>query len=199
MLFRSFKPSSLTTIKSDLALSNYDRNLFSEKDKKDNQGLAGKLLIKQSSKSFNLLNAKHVFSVFAGYEWVQLQFKPVERLRDVEFLRDWGLSFNSSQVEEEISSGGLTLSGKASNFIAYQIQHYKRGDNYSGLRQTVSQQGKFKQWQTNANVSLAEINDVFSKGKFFRPTIDIKKDFKKMKKPDKNWQSFMQLSSNGSS
>jgi len=81
-----------------LALSKYDVNTFSSKDKQNDLGAGVKLVLDNKqpiSKSkqirlHSLINAEYASS----------NFKPVERLRSVEFMRDWGLDLLPSSAEE---------------------------------------------------------------------------------------------------
>jgi hypothetical protein len=67
------------------------------------------------------------------YEYVQKKFKPLERLRNVEFTRDWGLPFTFQPVDENIIKVFAALKNGAGNSVAYQFVNYHRSDNYNGF------------------------------------------------------------------
>ncbi|MFN0082202.1 MAG: hypothetical protein ACKVOM_06750, partial [Ferruginibacter sp.] len=81
--------NSTTKLKAEVAMSNYDLNLFSAKDKKDNTGIAAKLQLQNDGKKVKLVKKDFTLQTNAGYEYVQKRFRPIERLRNIEFLRDW--------------------------------------------------------------------------------------------------------------
>lgn len=99
--------SKKTNISTELAYSNYDINTFSNIDKADNKGYAAKIKLTNQkdfdgSKKLKLLTD-------AGFEYVDQRFKPLERLRNVEFLRDWGLPYVLPPATEVLVNGGLQL------------------------------------------------------------------------------------------
>ena len=80
-------------IKAEMALSNYDVNTFSSKDKQDDNGVAGKLEYVMQKDILKNVKEGLTLQTALGYEFVQDHFRPVERLRIVEFNRNWGLPF----------------------------------------------------------------------------------------------------------
>jgi hypothetical protein len=83
------------------AMSNYDVNLFSSRDKENDKGFATKLQLKNTK----ALGGKKIgwrLITDLGYEWVESKFKPLERLRNVEFTRDWGLPLQTAPTDEAI-------------------------------------------------------------------------------------------------
>lgn len=174
-----FNISSKTTVIAEGAVSQYDVNLFSQKDKADNTGYATKWQIKHTEP----LGGKHArkWVSDAGLEWVQARFKPLERLRNVEFTRDWGLPLQVVQEDERILTAGTQLTDSRSNLLRYQFTHYHRGDGFSGLRNTITHQQQVSQWKMNNIVMLSNVNSATDKGYFFRPTLNVSRKFPKLK------------------
>ena len=167
---------------SELAMSNYDVNLYSTLNKENNTGLAGKFNLSFESKTFKLNKNAHTLKTNIGAEWVQSAFKPLERLRDAEFLRDWGLPFDVATTTEKIFNSGISIKGNKTNSISFDWIQYMRGDGYNGIKNNLQQNAIIKQWTTKSNLSLLHYNTTLSSGSFYRPTIDIKKGFKKLYK-----------------
>ena len=70
-----------------------DQNLFSSLDDEDNKGVAGKLNFKQ-----RLLTKKWQVDAFGNYQFIQENFRTIERLFNIEFNRDWNLTtFSGNQ------------------------------------------------------------------------------------------------------
>ena len=99
--------SSNTSIKAELATSEYDINLFSKKDKGNDRGFAAKFFFQTNDRKITLLNKALLLQARAGYEFVQNRFKPIERLRNVEFLRDWSLPYEVAPADEHITHAAL--------------------------------------------------------------------------------------------
>ena len=90
-----------TLLKTEMATSNNDVNTFSSKDNGDDRGWAAKFQL--SNEKILTCQPKIAIEYTAlDYEYVQSKFKPLERLRTVEFSRDWGLPFTSLPADENI-------------------------------------------------------------------------------------------------
>ena len=169
-----------TKLQTEVALSNYDLNLFSTKDKGNDKGFAGKFSIVNSGRSVTLLSKKWNLQSAAGYEFVQKRFKPLERLRNVEFLRDWSLPYESEAADERIATASVKITDSSNNGLKYEITNYNRSDDYNGFRHIVDQYSKIRDWQLSTKVSLVTFSNPQQKGNFFRPGIDIKKELKQL-------------------
>ncbi|MBP6431195.1 MAG: hypothetical protein KA319_05465 [Ferruginibacter sp.] len=169
-------------VKAEFANSKYDVNLFSQKDKRNDNAMAGKFEISYDSNKFNLLNRTLNFQTKVGYEYVQAQFKAVERLRNVEFLRDWSLPFDISFADEKILTASAKLNDAKGNFLRYELTNYNRSDNFNGFRHSVQQYSDIKGWRVTNLLSLTNVNSTLQKSNFIRPSIDINKELKNLKK-----------------
>ncbi len=169
------KKSNITT---ELAYSNYDVNTFSLKDKGDNKGYAAKILWKDKE-TFAGPNKLELLRN-AGFEYVDARFHPLERLRNVEFNRDWGLAYNMPTETETLITAGSRLQDAKSNAFQYQFTDYKRGPDFNGLRHTISYRQLLAGWLLNNQLNISNTNSSIEKGFLFRPVIDISKTLKKL-------------------
>src|SRR5690606_34644084 len=85
----SYLFSEKSILKAELALSDYDVNTFSSKNKGDNKGLAAKVDYSIEQSVLKSLKKGLTVNSRVGYEYVDAQFRPLETLRNVEFNRDW--------------------------------------------------------------------------------------------------------------
>ena len=92
-----------------MALSNYDVNTFSSKDKASDKGIAAKLEYTMQQNVLRNLKEGLTLQTTVGYEFVEDRFKPLERLRNVEFNRDWSLPFDAPAATENLITGSLQL------------------------------------------------------------------------------------------
>ncbi|WP_240627834.1 hypothetical protein [Terrimonas sp.] len=168
--------SDKTIISTDLALSNYNINSFSSKNKGDDIGYAAKFAlmdtrpVKKSAKDITLTSQ-------LSYEWVQDRFKPIERLRTVEFYRDWGLPITVNAATENLFKIGAQLNGKSGNTVQYKFENYLRGDGYSGVRNSILQRSDYGNWHFNNQLNITNFNLSDQKGYYLKPVLDISKDF----------------------
>ncbi len=165
-----------TKIKVETAVSKYDINLFSSKQKANDQGWATKWQLMQDNKWLHLFQKNWRLQTRLGYEYVQNRFKPLERLRNVEFLRDWGLPFNITNADEHIASGSVNISDSTGNRLAVEVTTYNRSDDYHGFRQSVDNFFELHGWRMGSRLQYTSINKSnVEKGSFIRPGIDISK------------------------
>ncbi len=170
-----------TKLKAEVAASKYDVNLFSSKDKSNDNGAAAKLQFSKEGAPVKLFNKPLQLQAGAGIEYVQKSFKPLERLRDVEFNRDWSLPFIINPADERLLNAGIGFTDKGGNKFRYDIVNYNRSDDFNGFRHQLEYVTEIKGWRLNANVSLTNTDAATNKGSYFRPTIDVSKQMKSFK------------------
>ena len=173
--------SDRSSIKTEFAISNYDINTFSAKDKNNDKGVAAKIQFANKMKVLKSFSAGFNLQSRIGYEFVQDKFKPVERLRDVEFNRDWSLPFNAPPATEQFLDASFELIDKNSNRIKYDVTNYKRSDNYNGIRQSFLHFMMIKGWKLTDQINITNINSSNQKGIFIRPAINLSKQLNKLK------------------
>ncbi|MBS1597774.1 MAG: hypothetical protein JST75_06090 [Bacteroidetes bacterium] len=169
-----------TTLNADFAGSRYDVNTLSNLDKANDYGYATKFVLKNlhpfaSSKQGTQLATN------LSYEYVDARFQPIERLRPVEFLRDWGLPIVLGPDNETLYSAAFQLSNTKKTNVRYELSGYNRSTNFTGIRNTFSHFVDLKGWRFTDQISLTNGNSATSKGYFLRPTIDISKTFPHLK------------------
>ena len=169
-----------TTITTEVAMSNYDVNTFSSKNGGDDIGIAAKFRI-DNTKLLKATATKRLnLNTAVDYEYVQGKFRPIERLRQVEFSRDWGLGLLQLPSDEHVIRASARLFDNRSNSISYQFMNYIRDDGYTGIQQYLHQITNAKGWIFNNQVALTGFNSRSDKGSFFRPIIDVSKVFTKL-------------------
>ncbi|MBS1729901.1 MAG: hypothetical protein JSS67_03890 [Bacteroidetes bacterium] len=170
-----------TTMYAEFAASNTDINTFSVKDKNSDKGLAGKFSI-QRNDSLYLKNKKaYALETTAGYEWVHKNFTPIERLRPVEFARDWGLPILLQPATEQLPSLQVKISDVQNNFLQYSFSSYLRSDHFRGIRNIVSTFQNIKGFQLTGIFNITNSNTPFDKGYYLRPFFDVHKTFTSLK------------------
>lgn len=164
-------------LKTEFALSNYDVNTFSSKNGGDDVGLAARV---QYTNSVMLNAAKKLqLTSSVDYEHVQQKFRPLERLRYVEFSREWGLPLILTPANENIFRASTQLKN-AAQAITYQFMTYQRSDKYKGYQNIVQYNSTIRGWISNHQITVTNFNGFAEKGRFFRPVFDISKQLKQL-------------------
>lgn len=169
--------SEKSMLKAEFALSDYDVNTFSSKNKGDNKGLAAKVDYSLEQTVLKSLNKGLTLNSQVGYEYVDAKFRPLETLRNVEFNRDWGLPFVITPASENILNASLQVKDAKINFVKYQFTNYQRSDQYSGIRNGVENEMTIKGWQFVNHLYVTSVNSPVQKGEFIRPSVDVSRSF----------------------
>lgn len=171
------KHTSLTT---ELAMSNYDVNSFSRLDKQNDQGFAGKLQLK-NSRALGAATAGRKLTTELGYEYVEAVFRPLERLRNIEYTRDWGLALRVQPADEKIITAGAGIEDAKANSIQYLFVSYRRSDGFDGIRNSIVHTQNIAGWAFRNVFSLSAISTNTDKGYFLRPSVSVSRSFKQLK------------------
>jgi hypothetical protein len=113
--------NATTKIKTEFAVSKYDVNLYSSKDKSNDNAAAAKVQLIQEDKKIHLFKRSLKLATNLGYEYVQSRFTPLERLRNVEFNRDWSLPYDIAPADERLTNAAFQLKDILGNLIKYEI------------------------------------------------------------------------------
>jgi hypothetical protein len=166
-----------SSIKAEMALSNYDVNTFSSKDKNMDNGVAAKAEYTNRQKVLRSLKDGLTLQSSIGYEFVQDRFRPVERLRNVEFNRDWSLPFDALPATENLITGTLALQDRQNNYVTYQLTSYTRSDTFAGIRNSIEHAMTVKGWKIADKFFITTINSHSQSGSYLRPSIDVSRLF----------------------
>lgn len=176
--------SKNTVFTTEWAWSNYDANSFSTAP--SDQGLARKFKVSQK---LPIANTQKHFNASLAWEKIDSSFKPIERLRNVEYTRDWGLPLtNALQAKEEVVQASIGYQDSLFQRVQYEWTLYERNDLFKGVRHLIKHQMIWKGWILDQHHQLSLVNDVLNKGYFLKPRVELKKEFKQF---DKHQLSFL--------
>lgn len=173
-----FKPGEHHALQTELALSDYDPNTYSSKNSSDNKALAARLDYTNTAR-FGKLNNTALISTL-NLEHVQAGFKPLERFRNVEFSREWGLPILAGPSDETILKVGTSLKTSQNREVTYQFTSYNRSDGYQGVQNLVIHNTDLKGWQLRNSALYTRFNNINSRGGYFRPVLSLQKTLQKM-------------------
>ena len=144
-----YKLSKKTNIDYEIALSQNDKNLFSELDNGDNAGLATRLNITQ-----NLLKTQDSLNVDVGFDinYIEDNFTSIQRLFNVEFTRDWNIE---NPVGNQLLTDAYTrLNWKDKIFSTYRFQHLEFSENFQGDKHQIQSFIDWNPFQLRLNTSV---------------------------------------------
>ena len=169
-----FSPSEKTNVDFEIGLSNNDLNLFSNKDDGDNQGLAGKINLKQ-----RLYSKKWNIDFFTNYQFIQKEFRTIERLFTIEFDRDWNLI--NPLGNQSLLISGLNFQLPTKGNFTYQFENLEFSESFSGNRHVVDAFFNLKNWTIQSNGSYLKSDGTLSSSEFLRNNTKLKYNW------NKNW------------
>ncbi|GBL35616.1 hypothetical protein EMGBS15_12110 [Filimonas sp.] len=162
----------------ETAYSNADPNTFSTIDNSSHNGFASRIVYDEN----RILSSKHQISLNGkvSYEYVDKRFKALERFRNVEFARDWNIGVAEKSENEHLGFVSLSLDKKDVAKIAYQFGTYHRGYDFSGFQHIASVSASKKGCKILAKGDLMQQKATLYKSSFYRPYIELEKQFSKL-------------------
>ena len=163
----------------DFARSRYDINTLSTLDKGNDAGSATKFTF-QNLHLLKSVLPKWVISSYLSYEYNDIRFAPLEPIRPVEFLRDWGLPLESPKANETFYKAAFKLTDTLKNEIHYELSGYNRNQDFSGIRNVLGHSLSLNGWHFNDQVSFTIDRGSINNGFLFLPSIDVSRTLKKL-------------------
>ncbi len=158
-------------LKAELALSNADLNTLSSKNGGDDAGMAARINYTNAAK----LGTKWRILSSVDVEHVQARFRPLERLRFVEFSREWGLPLLLQAADETIVKLASGIKKGEQQQLSYQLTTYQRSDGYKGYQNTLLYALRHRNWVVQNNALLTNFTTNTEKGSYLRPVVDVRK------------------------
>jgi hypothetical protein len=165
----------------EIALSNNNLNLFSSKNKNDDKGYASKLFYQNIAplSSDTSIQGWRLTSTL-NHEYVQKDFKPIERYRNVEFERDWNLGTTTIYNDENIGSASVALSKLSFGNVSYLVRSYTKGNDYSGLQHAIGINSTVAKFILNGNTSLLNTKGKFNRTEYIKHNADLSRSLWKL-------------------
>ncbi|MDA9334611.1 hypothetical protein N9Q89_00445 [Flavobacteriaceae bacterium] len=178
----AYHPTDKTNINFEFAASKNDLNLFSSLEDQDNMGVASQLSIAhqllETSKQWTL-------NLRSDFDYIQNDFRTVERLYNAEFNRDWNLEnpsgnqIISSLGDQVFITTGAKLQHPQRGELNYQFQHLNFNKDYNGNRHLIFTKLKLDRFQLVSNSSILETDGVVSSSLFYRSNTHFKYSYQK--------------------
>ena len=161
----------------ELALSQNDRNRFSQLDRVDDLGYAGRFdynrryLLQRDSSRWQL-------DTRAGYEWVHRHFTTLNPYRSPEFFRDWNLASvlgigQPLPAEEHIAQAEVRLSYPQKGGVSWRTATFQRLGQYAGWQQQGRATWQHAAWSLDAQASHLSSREAVRRTEFWRPSLTV--------------------------
>ena len=158
-----YTPSEKTNLDVEIAVSNNDKNLFSTIDDEQNKGTAIKLNGKQT-----LFKRKNTLDAFTNFNYIERNFKTVERLYNIEFNRDWNIDEIILENNQKLTTVGLNYVIPNQGNILYQFDQLNLSGNFNGYKQSVQAVFQTQKIEVSQNFSYLSTQGNTTKSKFLR-------------------------------
>jgi len=168
-----------TLVKTEFAASRFDVNTLSARDKGNDDGFAGKVSLDHRRRLGGARGLE--YSTTFAYEHVQSAFRTAERLRTVEFYRDWGLPFDAVSADENLVKAGVGLGDAKDHRLDYEFGAFLRSNGYRASRHSLNHQASLSGWRFRNSMLFTDITDNDSRGVFLRPTVQADKTLERWK------------------
>ncbi|MDX5427663.1 MAG: hypothetical protein LPK46_05440, partial [Bacteroidota bacterium] len=161
----TFRPTDQWETGLELAISKRDQNLFGAGE---TYGTGGRLFSKGKHKWGEWTLGSDISA-----EWVQKDYETVERLRQVEFGRDWNIR-NLPRTDQVYAEAGITARSGASTSLGFRSEALMLDSLYQGFRQNLAAGYKDEHWVIRANASLLTARDTAGNILFARQITDLR-------------------------
>ncbi|TDI77356.1 MAG: hypothetical protein E2O83_08130 [Bacteroidetes bacterium] len=159
----SYHPSEKTRIEFEIAGSVNDLNLFSTIDDDNNEGFGGRFAVRQT-----VLQSTDTLKVdaFASMDYINKDFRTIERLYNVEFSRDWNLDMPMG--DQRFLTTGAELSHPKYGGGRYEFQNLDFSENFKGTRHVISSRVQLNKLNIFANASFMNSESDILRSNFSR-------------------------------
>lgn len=133
----------------EIAISTFDKNLFSELDRADDRGIAFKAGYRNQGRPLNGL---------PGYQWLgnlewesnSKHFNGIDLFRDVEFNRDWTLP-PSVPAAEQLLTAQMGIRKSANQQFIWKAQWRNRIEQLQGQQHQIVARQTWKKWRVQGD------------------------------------------------
>ena len=167
----SYAPTKKTAIGFEIAGSKNDLNLFSNIDDANNDGFATKLKLEHA-----IIKKDSLWSLntFANANYIQEDFRTIERLYNAEFIRDWNIEQPTTN-QNVINNGNQTLFASGlqalhpeKGLAKYQFEYLNYSKNFNGSRHILLGNLKLNKWHVFSSSSILNAESNTNTSTFLR-------------------------------
>ena len=171
-----YKLSEFGKLRSSIAISNNDINAFSNLDASDNVGFAATLGWEQKHRLSKTDSTGWYLKSVLQTEFIDDNFKEIERFRPIEFERNWNLP-NAPILERQFKNKvGILIENKEKGKFGFEGESLSLGDLYEGLKGRLISNLNTGKWKVNFDGSLLNTSGS-NNSTFLRHKVDVSREF----------------------
>lgn len=150
-----------TSVSAEVAMSNYNKNLFSKIDDDDNIGFSYLLKFSDIETFKTKKDTAHWnFNTNISMQFIGKQFTPFESFRNVEFAREYNLANDYSTSNSDLMvNANFALYKSLQHKIAYSFNMLFRPNEVLGIRNELITDNFWKRWHLNTKTSALTTKD----------------------------------------
>lgn len=175
-----FQARKNTRVQTEVALSHFDKNTFSKKDRSDDVGFAYLLNISDverfASKSDSL---PWLLESWARMQFLHKNFAPFESFREVEFARQFNLSSDYAAGRSEwMASAGVSLKKTQRHDLRFGLDFFNRTGENRALRNELLTDNRWNGWRLQSKNSYLFAHDSVQKSRYAVSRVQVAKPMK---------------------
>lgn len=167
-----YAPNNKTNFKTEIGISNNDENLFSDIDNAQNKGTATKLAWQQIYS-----DKKWLLKSDLQFDYLQENFKTLQRIYSVEFSRDWAIE--NTFGNQKYLKTELLLSNKKDLKWQYVFENLAFGSHYQGTKHNLISDLKFGKTTFSSKTNYLNSQSSNNKTSFLKANTTVKHHFTK--------------------
>ncbi len=166
-----------TSIQTEVALSHYDKNTFSKKDRQDDIGFACFLNISDQER----FTSRNDTVPWLMRSRVQLQFlhkyfTPFESFREVEFARQYNLATDYAENRSEwMTQAEIAFSKQKLHLLQYDLNFFNRTGEVNALRNELFTDDHWQTWHLQSRTSYLITRDSIQRSRYAVSRLQLSK------------------------
>ena len=177
-----FSARKNTRIQTEFAISHFDQNTFSKKDRNDDVGFSYHLNVND----METINSRQDSLPWLLTSQIQMQFvhknfTPFESFRDVEFARQYNLSSDySTNNSDWMIDAGIRLTKQNRHQLFYHANFFDRIDDVFALRNELTTSDRWKSWLLKTKTSYLITRDSIQRSRYLVSSVNLSKNWEKI-------------------
>lgn len=169
-----------THLKTEFALSHYDKNTFSKKDQNDDVGFAYLLSVNDLERFASRKDTvPWLLESSLNLQFLHKNFTPFESFREVEFARQYNLASDYSENRHEwMTQARIALSKRKMHLLQYDLNFYNRTGEVNALRNEFRSDDHWQTWRLQSGTSYLLSRDTVQRSRYLVSQIQLSKQFR---------------------
>jgi len=174
----------------EISFSSKDKNTFSSKDDKDNNGVAA---LWKGEKVFLLKEEKIQITNKLNFEFISKNYIDLENRRDIEFSRDWNINKQEFRTDETLINFKSIIKNTNWGQTSYEIAYLSKKNIYDAYKQSYDLNYNYKHISLDIKIDWLNSKDIEYSSNFLRTNSSLKYNFSKSsigvsrKSENNNW------------